>query len=92
MPFKYNGRLYDIQDAYGKQRGGFVDLPFLNVIKNYIPEGSVVIDCGGNIGNHSIFFASECDAAEVHTFEPMEVNYSTIERNCLKNDIYINIA
>lgn len=90
MSFKYNGRLYNIQNAYGKQRKGFVDLPFLRVIKKYIPKDSTVIDCGGNIGNHSIFFAGEC-GAEVHTFEPMEENYSTIERNCLKNDIHINL-
>jgi FkbM family methyltransferase len=56
-------------------------------IRTTIPAGSVVIDAGANIGNHSLFFAMVCRARQVHAFEPMRVAYSTLARNIELNGL-----
>ena len=51
----------------------------IDVLKNYIDANSVVYDIGGNIGYHTVAFASM--AKEVHSFEPNDRNYLLLEKN-----------
>ncbi len=43
--------------------------------------GAVVLDIGANIGVAASFFAAECGAAEVHSFEPIPAIYELLRRN-----------
>nr|WP_295927606.1 FkbM family methyltransferase [uncultured Dyadobacter sp.] len=65
----------------------FYDLADLNKIKKYIGAGSVVIDAGANIGNHTIFFAKICKAGKVFSFEPQSQIFSILLENIALNDM-----
>lgn len=59
---------------YGEYTQSEIDL-----LKNYINANTVVYDIGGNIGYHTVAFASM--AKEVHSFEPNDRNYLLLEKN-----------
>jgi FkbM family methyltransferase len=64
----------------------FFEYEILSFLKeNYIKSNSVILDIGANIGNHSIFFATQCNVSEVYSFEPIKETYLM-----LKNNIEIN--
>ena len=46
-----------------------------------VRPGDVVLDAGANIGVASAFFAVECRAGVIHSFEPIEPIYRYLERN-----------
>ena len=74
-------------DHIGKQvrDHGYYELTMLNFIKENVGRGTYV-DCGANIGNHSVFFAKECSCSVV-AFEPDIENY----RLLLANTAGINV-
>ena len=49
------------------------------LLRNYIDPNTVVYDIGGNIGYHTVAFASM--AKEVHSWEPNDRNYLLLEKN-----------
>ena len=49
--------------------------------KKYIKDGWNILDIGGNIGNHTIYFALECKANSVYTFEPQDDIFKILEKN-----------
>ena len=51
-----------------------------------IKEG-VVLDIGANIGNHSLFYALECQAGKVIAFEPVEETFGILQRNVELNHV-----
>ena len=64
--------------------------------KSLIKKNAVILDIGANIGNHTLFFAKECQASKVYSFEPIIDAYKiltqNIEINNLKNVELINFA
>jgi 31-O-methyltransferase len=46
-----------------------------------VREGDVVLDVGANVGVAAAFFASECGAGVVHSFEPVEPIFRLLSRN-----------
>jgi 31-O-methyltransferase len=46
-----------------------------------VREGDIVLDVGGNVGVAAAFFASECGARLVHSFEPVEPLFRLLEEN-----------
>lgn len=51
----------------------------IDLLRNFINKDTVVYDIGGNIGYHTVAFASL--AKEVHSFEPNDRNYLLLEKN-----------
>lgn len=49
--------------------------------------GGSVLDIGANIGNHTLYFCNECGAEKVYCFEPVEQNFSTLEKNIRLNHL-----
>ena len=47
----------------------------------------VVYDIGANIGNHTIYFASAIDNAQIYAFEPIPENFTMLERNVADNSL-----
>ncbi len=47
----------------------------------------VVLDIGANIGNHSIYFAKECLAGKVISFEPIEQTFKILQKNIKLNEL-----
>jgi len=55
---------------------------FINEIyKMDIPVGSIIIDCGANIGLSTIYFKQICPTAEIIAFEPDKTNYELFVKN-----------
>lgn len=46
-----------------------------------------VFDIGANLGNHTLFFASNSPDAEIYSFEPMPANYKLLECNVRNNHL-----
>ena len=60
-----------------------------DMLKKWFHYGAfkVVLDIGANIGNHTLFFASNSPDAEVYSFEPMPVNYKLLAANVSNNQL-----
>jgi len=71
--------------------GTFCDINNLERIRKYIQPGSVIADCGANIGNHMVFFAKICRAQTVFAFEPQkhcfDIVTQQIKLNGLENSV-----
>lgn len=63
----------------------FYEIIMLDYIRK-MGKKSLILDCGANIGNHSIFFAKYC-ADKVVAVEPIKENIALIEKNILDNGI-----
>jgi len=46
-----------------------------------------IFDIGANIGNHTLFFASNSPDAKIYSFEPMPVNFKLLETNIENNQL-----
>lgn len=69
------------------RRRTFYDIADLQETRGYIHPGSVIIDAGANIGNHSVYYARICKAARVFSFEPQEEIYNILKTNIELNGI-----
>jgi len=86
---RYKGKIYPIEHHddhigkwYAKECEAFYELAMLDYIKELTEDikDLVIVDVGANIGNHSMFFAEECNA-EVIAFEPIPENIKLLEKN-----------
>lgn len=66
-------------------RNTFYEAHQMAAVRPFIPGGAVIVDAGANIGNHTLFFAKVCGAAQVHAFEPLRTIFSILERNVALN-------
>ena len=69
-PFQLDVQLIEIVQERSYLQGGIEVHP-----------GDVVVDVGANVGVASAFFASECGASLVHSFEPVPAAYEVLEKN-----------
>ena len=73
---------------------GFFDEFILVFFDKYVKDNSVILDIGGNIGNHSLYWAIVRKAQAIHTFEPYKILYDHIckhvEINNLENIITVH--
>ena len=67
-----------------KVRGKFYEERFLDYLNENCPKNGIVLDCGANVGNHSLFFAGIMGKSVI-AFEPVKAN-----RDILKETITLN--
>jgi len=65
----------------------FFEQALLQKMRKHIRPGSVVVDAGTNIGNHTVFFSKVCGAREIHSFEPLKSVFAILQRNLELNGI-----
>lgn len=66
---------------------------FYNVAKNVIKEGDICLDCGANLGYHTVTMAKLVGkAGKVIAFEPLRVIYQQLNGNVFLNDLRNVIA
>ncbi|MTI17013.1 FkbM family methyltransferase [Rhodobacteraceae bacterium RKSG542] len=65
----------------------FYERELLEAMDPLVPEGSTVIDIGANIGNHSLYWATQAKAARVIAFEPVAGIYGTLIGNIEANGL-----
>lgn len=60
------------------------------VLKHYFKEQRkyTIVDVGGNIGNHSIFFATQVENSVIYTFEPIPAIYAILRKNIEVNNLF----
>lgn len=66
--------------------GEFYEQPFLSILACLYKPGGLILDCGANIGNHSIYFAGVM-GAQVISFEPQPFNKTFLDANRELNDL-----
>jgi FkbM family methyltransferase len=71
---------------------GFYEEEILNSLAYCVPEGSVVLDIGSNIGNHAIYWAAKRRALKVYAFEPVPSTYAILRRNVEINGLQNHIV
>lgn len=93
---RYTSKFYFYENDYIigasiKLYGEYTEVE-IDLLRNFIDANSVVYDIGGNIGYHTVAFASM--AKEVHSFEPNDRNYLLLEKNTvhLSNVITYHLA
>jgi FkbM family methyltransferase len=70
-----------------KMEKDFYEHELLDEIKSVLSENNIIIDVGGHIGNHSIYFLKVCDFDKSYIFEPRKPLISLIRENAILNDI-----
>lgn len=83
-----------------QQRRTFYEFDVLERCEWYLAtlrrHGGTILDIGAFTGNHTVFFASFCQASEVLAFEPCRASFAMLEqtilRNQLKNTRAFNVA
>lgn len=76
-----------IQQAILKDRN-FFEFRLLNKVrKKYLKPDFTYLDCGANIGNHSLFFACIAKAKKVFSFEGNPPTYNILAKNIELNNL-----
>jgi len=57
------------------------------VYKKYLKPGFTYLDCGANIGNHSLFFACVAKAKKIFAFEGCSPTYDILTKNIEVNNL-----
>lgn len=66
---------------------GYFEQRRLKQVRTYIKEGSIMIDVGANIGNHTLFFMKECQAQKIYAFEPVRKTFDILKKNIVINQL-----
>ena len=78
---------YDLIQGFIKQNHVFFENELLNHVKNkYLQPDMVYLDCGANIGNHTIFFLKAAAAKKIYAFEGNPDTYKILKHNISIND------
>lgn len=66
----------------------FYEMDFLQYMQNhYLQDGMTFLDCGANIGNHTLFFACIANAKNVVSFEGNPKTFKLLEKNIALNTL-----
>lgn len=87
MKFEYKNQIFSLMGPKGKYRSNFRDIEQLETLGKYTKPGFVYLDCGANIGNHSIYFSKVLKAGHVYGFEPIQKIYNIYQENIKRNGI-----
>lgn len=68
-------------------RHDFFSSHALERTRKWIEPGSHIIDIGGHIGNHAVYWAGILNAAKIYSFEPVTSTYAILERNITINQL-----
>jgi len=70
-----------------KMESDFYENVLLDEIKNVLSENSIMIDVGGHIGNHTLYFLKVCNFKKSYIFEPRKPLIKLIKENAALNDL-----
>lgn len=71
-----------------RQTGTFYEVGMLQDIAQRLSKSKdcTIVDAGAYIGNHTVFFATHCNASKVISFEPFKASYNQLLANIELND------
>ena len=65
----------------------FWERKMLERARPYFPRDGVVVDVGGFVGNHAVYFSKICHASKVYSFEPQVDIAAILEKNIQLNEV-----
>jgi FkbM family methyltransferase len=65
----------------------FFEASELNIVRQFIPENTVYVDIGANIGNHLIFFGLFTSSKKIYGFEPNSEIFPILVENVKLNNL-----
>ena len=65
----------------------FFEASELNIVREFIPENTVYVDIGANIGNHLIFFGLFTSSKKIYGFEPNSEIFPILMENVKLNNL-----
>lgn|GEM_PF-2124855 len=68
-------------------RHNFFSIEALERTRKWVKPDSHILDIGGNIGNHSIFWAGVVGTARIYNFEPMASTFAIQAKNMAINEL-----
>ena len=74
-----------IQRAH--RSGAFFEAEDLAEIAQHLPQAPRVLDVGANIGNHALYFATQCGAAQITVIEPNPLALAPLVANIVLNGL-----
>lgn len=69
-----------------ERNGAFYEADLLEAIRQAAGSGRLALDCGANVGNHTLFFAGVM-GLDVHAFEPVPMNADQLGKLLEINDL-----
>jgi len=70
-----------------QRKGQFYEIEELELMRSYIPDGSIILDVGSNVGNHIVFFNKYCNPDYIFSIEPNLFICSILRENLQLNFI-----
>jgi FkbM family methyltransferase len=70
-----------------QRAGAFFEARDLARLAGHLPPRPHVLDVGANVGNHALFFATQCDAARVVVVEPNPLALAPLVANVVLNGL-----
>ncbi len=67
--------------------GQWYEQSVLYKIRELVDPGARFVDVGAHLGNHTVFFATECEASHVLAIEPHPWTYKMLRGNIALNEI-----
>ena len=67
----------------------FFESDILEKLETYIPQNSIILDIGANIGNHSLYWStiSKKNVSKIYAFEPVYDTFMILSRNIKINNL-----
>lgn len=65
----------------------FFEASELNIVREFIPENTVYVDIGANIGNHLVFFGLFTSSKKIYGFEPNSEIFPILMENVKLNNL-----
>lgn len=70
-----------------QRKGQFYEREDLDEIARHLPEGARILDVGANVGNHALYFATQCAVDSVIVIEPNPRACAPLVANVILNDL-----
>lgn len=87
---KLNGfTFFGFKDEYifetVNKTNNFYEIKLLEKWKYFVPDNSIILDIGSNIGNHMLYWSK--NAKNIYAFEPENSNYELLCKNIESNNL-----
>ncbi len=79
--------IYKTKDYFEKDNLEYVCKKWRGGIISTVINNHGVLDIGSNIGNHTIYYANECNANLIYCFEPIAKTFNVLSKNIKLNNL-----
>ena len=82
----------DAIQAVIEATGNFYEVAALRLLRELLPANPRIVDIGANFGNHSVYFARICGAAQVLSIEPNPEIIPELRANLAANECTADLS